>query len=109
MLRDIKNIRKVSRACLGYDLVHVHGGINRKRLDVLAMHFIHRKPLLVHYHGSETRMGYGMAYQSMVDSKIVSRPDLLKWHPDAVFIPNPMEPVCKPRSISTRSRQVDPC
>jgi glycosyltransferase involved in cell wall biosynthesis len=93
ILHDIKTIRGVSRACLGYDLVHVHGGINRKRLDVLGMHIIHRKPLVVHYHGSETRMGYGMAYRSLADAKIVSRPDLLRWHNDAEFIPNPIEPV----------------
>jgi glycosyltransferase involved in cell wall biosynthesis len=93
LLHDFKTMQKVSSSCIGYDLVHVHGGLNRKRLDVLGMHFIHRKPLVVHYHGSETRMGYGMAYRSLPDAKIVSRPDLLKWHEDAVFIQNPIEVV----------------
>jgi glycosyltransferase involved in cell wall biosynthesis len=91
LLHDIKTMKNVSRSCVRFDIVHVHGGLNRKRLDVLGMHLIHRKPLVVHYHGSETRMGYGMAYRSMVDAKIVSRPDLLKWHADAAFIPNPIE------------------
>ena len=93
VLHDIRNIRKVSRECIDFDIVHVHGGLNRKRLDVLSMHIIHRKPLVVHYHGSETRMGYGMAYRSHARAKIVSRPDLLKYHDDAVFIPNPVESV----------------
>ena len=92
-LHDLRTMKKVSRACIDFDIVHVHGGLNRKRLDVLSMHIIHRKPLVVSYHGSETRMGYGMAYRSQVDEKIVSRPDLLKWHRDATFIPNPIEKV----------------
>ena len=93
LLGDIRTMMKVSRSCVGFDIVHVHGGLNRKRLDILGMHLIHRKPLVVHYHGSETRMGYGMAYRSFAAAKIVSRPDLMKWHGDAEFIPNPIEPV----------------
>jgi hypothetical protein len=57
------------------------------------MHYLHSKPIVVHYHGSETRMGYGMAYRSIADAKIVSRPDLLDWHADATFIPNPIKGV----------------
>ena len=93
ILHDVKTMRKVSRSCIDFDLVHVHGGLNRKRLDVLGMHYLHRKPIIVHYHGSETRMGYGMAYRSLPKAKIVSRPDLLRWHPEATFIPNPIENV----------------
>jgi hypothetical protein len=92
-LHDLRTMRQVSRTCIDFDLVHVHGGINRKRLDVLSMHYLHGKPIVVHYHGSETRTGYGMAYQSIAMGKIVSRPDLLNWHPDATFIPNPIEMV----------------
>jgi hypothetical protein len=90
---DIRTMKRVSRSSIDFDLVHVHGGLNRKRLDVLGMHVIHRKPIIVHYHGSETRMGYGMAYRSVAKAKIVSRPDLLRWHKDATFIPNPIESV----------------
>jgi hypothetical protein len=93
VLHDLKTMKKVSRSCIDFDLVHVHGGINRKRFDVLGMHCLHRKPIIVHYHGSETRMGYGMAYRSIASAKIVSRPDLLDWHTDATFIPNPIESV----------------
>jgi hypothetical protein len=93
LVQDLRTMRKVSQASIGYDLVHVHGGLNRKRLDVLGMRIIHHKPLVVHYHGSETRMGYGMAYRYMAKAKIVSRPDLLRWHPDAIFIPNPIREV----------------
>jgi glycosyltransferase involved in cell wall biosynthesis len=97
LLHDINTMKKVSKTCIDFDIVHVHGGLNRKRLDILSMHLIHRKPLVVHYHGSETRMGYGMAYISQASEKIVSRPDLLKWHKEADFIPNPIEIVteCK--------------
>ncbi len=95
LFHDLKMMKKVSRTSIDFDIVHVHGGLNRRRLDVLSMHLIHRKPLVVSYHGSETRMGYGMAYRSLVSAKTVSRPDLLKWHLDADFIPNPVEIVPK--------------
>ncbi len=76
-----------------YDVVHIHSGIARNRIDYALIKKILGKPLIVHYHGSETRLGYGMRHQKLADVKIVATPDLLSYHPDAVFIPNPMEPM----------------
>jgi glycosyltransferase involved in cell wall biosynthesis len=89
-VNDLHTMRKVVRFSEGYDIVHVHGGINWKRFDVLGIKLLKRKPIVVHYHGSETREGFGMSYRWVPDATIVSRPDLLKWLPDATFLPNPV-------------------
>lgn len=72
-----------------FDIIHVHAGIAFKRIDIPAIKRLLRKPLVVHYHGSETRMGYGMHYQDLADAKIVATPDLLQWHPGATYVPIP--------------------
>jgi len=87
---DIGLMKKVINLSGAYDIVHLHGGINWKRFDILGMKFFKRKPLIVHYHGSETREGFGMYYRWLPDYKLLSRPDLLKWIPDATFIPSPV-------------------
>jgi glycosyltransferase involved in cell wall biosynthesis len=80
---------KTFRLARDYDIVHVHGGIYPLRLDNIFLGLM-GKPLVVHYHGSETRLGRGMFLKDTLPwAKIVATPDLLRWHPDAVFIPNP--------------------
>ncbi len=76
-----------------FDVIHLHGGIASKRIDVSAIKRLLRKPLIVHYHGSESRMGYGLHKQKLIDAKIVATPDLLQYHPDATYIPIPLEPI----------------
>lgn len=76
-----------------YDIVHMHSGIALKRIDIPAIKRLLRKPLVVHYHGSETRMGYGMYRQGLADAKIVATPDLLQWHPEAIYVPIPQTPL----------------
>jgi glycosyltransferase involved in cell wall biosynthesis len=87
---DSRMMRQVVRAARDYDIVHVHAGVHWKRFDVLAISRLLRKPMVIHYHGSESRMGYGMAYRRLWKNTIVGRPDLLRYHPDAVFIRNPV-------------------
>lgn len=89
--RDLSRMRKIVHLAGEFDVLHVHSGINWKRLDIVASKLLKRKPLVVHYHGSESRMGYGMSYRFLADAKLVSTPDLLKWHPDALYLPNPIE------------------
>ena len=84
----MKNVAKVAS---GFDVVHWHSGVARTRLDFLLMKLLHGIPMVVNYHGSETRQGYGMHYQWLVNRKVVATPDLLRWHRDAKFIPNPVE------------------
>jgi len=106
-----KMLRTV-RMAKDYDIIHVHAGMPRKRLDFPLIRYWRGKPIVAHYHGSECRMGYGMAYQSIARAKIVATPDLLKYHPDAQFIPNPMPEMpyswdedAKPRIVHTPTRR----
>lgn len=89
--RDILRLFKTIKLGKKYDLIHLHTGLPLKRLDVVTLRAILRKPLVAHYHGSETRMGYGMHYQSLVGLKLVATPDLLDHHKDAVYVPNAMD------------------
>ena len=89
--RDLLRLFKTIRIGREYDIVHLHTGLPLKRLDVVTLRAIFRKPLVVHYHGSETRMGYGMHYQSLVGLKLVATPDLLDYHEGAVYVPNVMD------------------
>lgn len=73
-----------------FDIYHIHSGINWKRLDIVLLKLMHQKPFVIHYHGSEVTKGYNKAYTRFADAKIVATPNLLKWHKDAIFIPNPM-------------------
>jgi len=89
----IQNLWKILRTiniASNFDIIHFHAGINWKRLDFLLIKIMQHKPVVVHYHGFETREGRGLAYQNLIDAKIVATPDLLKWIPDAYFIPNPI-------------------
>lgn len=88
-VRTLTRMAKTLRIARKYDLLHVHGGLRRGRLDVLAMRRFLGIPVVVHYHGSETRLGYGMAYEDHVDAKIVATPDLLVQHRHAHFHPTP--------------------
>jgi len=89
-LQNLLKMTKTVKWGRHFDIVHAHSGLRRIRIDVAALKAFFRKPLVVHYRGEETRRGYGVAYQRLIDRKFVSTPDLLKWHSDAVFLPNPM-------------------
>ncbi|MGD0817565.1 MAG: hypothetical protein ABR986_04120 [Methanomassiliicoccales archaeon] len=90
-VKNAETIVKLIRLANDSDIMHVHGGINWKRLDIVFSRLILGKPLVVHYHGSDTRMGYGMYYQSLADHKLISRPDLFKWHKNAELMLNPVD------------------
>ena len=88
---------KVLRTCRGYDVLHVHGGLTRKRVDILLSRMTTKQILIGHYHGSETRLGYGLHYRRFIDLGVVATPDLLRWLPECRYVPNPVE---MPESIS---------
>ncbi|OPY34098.1 MAG: hypothetical protein A4E32_00367 [Methanomassiliicoccales archaeon PtaU1.Bin124] len=90
-VKDILRLARTVNIGRRYDIIHLHTGLPRKRLDMVALRLFFGKPLVVHYHGSETRKGYGMYYRSLVDLRLVSTPDLLGYHPDAFYVPNPMK------------------
>jgi glycosyltransferase involved in cell wall biosynthesis len=100
----IVNMRKTVKIAQEYDVLHIHTGCNWKRFDIVLLHR-KKKPMFFHYHGSETRMGYGMAHQDYPLAKFVSTPDLLEFHKGAFLIPNPVG-VDVPRDIPFDSSAV---
>jgi hypothetical protein len=82
---------KVLSTCRGYDVLHVHGGLTRKRIDILLSRMTTKQILIGHYHGSETRQGYGLHYRRFIDLGVVATPDLLRWLPGCRYVPNPVE------------------
>jgi len=72
------------------DIVHVHSGIRRTQTVFRRLKEASGAKWVLHYHGSETRMGYGMFHRDIGDTEIVSTPDLLRWHERAVWLPNPI-------------------
>ncbi|MDW5564094.1 MAG: glycosyltransferase family 4 protein [Methanomassiliicoccus sp.] len=100
--KDLSNGIRMVRFAQDFDVVHLHGGIHWKRWDALAIKLFRRRPMVVHYHGSEARDGYGMRYQFLADHKFLSRPDLSRWVPDGEYVPNPVEEL--PYSFDTSSR-----
>lgn len=87
---DLRLMHKAIRVGLDHEVIHVHGGIARKRLDLLWLGI--RRPMLVEYHGSDVREGYGLHYRWIGKKKVVATPDLTRRVPKAEFVPNPVEP-----------------
>lgn len=104
--KDLSNGLEVVRFARNFDVVHLHGGIHWKRWDALAIKLYRRKPLVVHYHGSDARDGYGMRYRFLADHKFLSRPDLLKWVPDGEYVPNPVGELPYSFDASSRPRVI---
>ncbi len=88
--KDFRSMRKVIRTGLDHDVIHVHGGIARKRLDLLWLGL--RRPMLVEYHGSDVREGYGLHFRRLAKKKVVASPDLTLRIPGSEFVPNPVQP-----------------
>jgi hypothetical protein len=88
------------------DIIHVHGGIRRSQLMLRTLKKKSKARWILHYHGSESRMGYGMHHRDLADAKVISTPDLIRWHPDAVWLPNPISEVLE-ASVKTRTKRSD--
>jgi hypothetical protein len=73
------------------DVIHIHGGIRRTHFVYGMIKKMSHARLVLHFHGSETRLGYGMHHMDLADLKLVATPDLKKWHEDAIWLPNPVE------------------
>ncbi len=79
------------------DIVHIHGGIRRTQTAFRRLRNASQAKWVLHYHGSETRMGYGMFHRDLGDRELVSTPDLLRWHEGAEWLPNPIPEVASAR------------
>jgi hypothetical protein len=73
------------------DVVHIHGGLRMSQIVFPLLHSFTSAKWVLHYHGSETRMGYGLHHQNLADLRIVATPDLLAYHKTATWLPNPIE------------------
>ncbi|MEM4311500.1 MAG: hypothetical protein QXX95_03840 [Nitrososphaerales archaeon] len=74
-----------------YSLIHVHAF---DRIVPLIKFLYPRKPLVLHYHGSDIRGKWNLRrrYWSKADFIIVSAPDMLKGAPsEALYLPNPVD------------------
>ena len=71
-----------------FDVLHLHdAGIFPKDIDI-PLFFKRYGKVVVHWHGSKLR-DHGKTFGSkFADAKIVSTPDLLKYAPEATWIPN---------------------
>jgi hypothetical protein len=79
------------KKAVDYDIIHVHS------IDKLVppLKIYHRKPVVLHYHGTDIR-GRGnllakKIYKSLSNRVLVSTPDLLMDIPSAIYMPNPVD------------------
>ena len=91
-------VLKLSR---DYDVAHIHSlaywvSFN---IHILALKTSKAK-LLIHLHGTELRESLNKllirAVLQICDQVLVSTPDLLSYYPEAIWLPNPIDPTFKP-------------
>jgi glycosyltransferase involved in cell wall biosynthesis len=95
MLSRLKKLRE-------FDVLHLHGGIWRSQVFYKLMKL---PPIAIHYHGTELRMAVGHNYQELAKAKFVSTPDQLRWVPDAIWLPQPIE---LPATVTYRTNNEKP-
>ena len=84
--------RKLYDLIKGCDILHYHGqAISLGYRDLLMWAGIMKKPVILHYHGSEIRNKSSSKFvDNFVEHIYVSTPDLLKSVPNAEWLPNPI-------------------
>lgn len=90
-LRSVEKIFNFRRISNNYDVFHFHYySILPFGVDI-PIWKIQKKKVIIHHHGSDIRnKGEPRMYEKFADKIIVSTPDLLKWSPNAVWVPNPI-------------------
>lgn len=90
-LRFIEKMFNFRRISNNYDVFHFHySSIIPFGMDI-PIWKIQKKKVIIHHHGSDIRnKGEPRMYEKFADKIIVSTPDLLKWSPNAVWVPNPI-------------------
>ena len=75
------------------DILHYHGqAVSQGYRDLVMWSGIMGKPVILHHHGSEIRnKDYPKFASHLVKYRYVSTPDLLKFVPDAEWLPNPTD------------------
>ncbi|VVB95969.1 Uncharacterised protein [uncultured archaeon] len=90
-LRSVEKIFKFRSISNKYDVFHFHySSILPFGVDI-PIWKIQKKKVIIHHHGSDIRNKEELRmYKKFADKIIVSTPDLLKWSPDAIWVPNPI-------------------
>ena len=89
---------RIAKLAWASDVVHFHFGI---RPFARYLRRLSKAPFFVHYHGSDLREGMSDALRSLAVCEFVATPDLRRWAPRAIWVPNPYplpQPVKGPSS-----------
>src|SRR2546428_12793126 len=89
---------RIAKLAWASDVVHSHFGI---RPFARYLRRLSKAPFFVHYHGSDLREGMSDALRSLAVCEFVATPDLRRWAPRAIWVPNPYplpQPVKGPSS-----------
>lgn len=84
---SIKNMLKYMWLGMKYDRIHFHKKTIFNGLDIALFKFF-GKEIVMHYHGSDIRNKQLPWYNKLADVLYVSTPDLLKFVPNARWLPN---------------------
>jgi len=84
---SVKNMFKYLWLCPKYDRIHFHKKTIFNGLDI-ALFKLLGKEIVIHYHGSDARGKQLPWYNGLADIIYVSTPDLLKYVPNATWLPN---------------------
>lgn len=68
------------------DILHIHGYLSPKVLKLLRLL---KRPMILHFHGSEVRSGQWRQIAPYANRIILSTPELQTDCPDGIYIPNP--------------------
>jgi glycosyltransferase involved in cell wall biosynthesis len=73
-----------------YDIFHFTSNSLVDGIDIILWKLMGKK-IIIHYHGSEIRNKKQPFFHKFADIFFVSTPDLLKFVPNAIWIPNPID------------------
>ena len=86
-------LRFLQTEFLGFDILHFHSNarfFRSRYIDALLLK-LKKKKVIRHFHGSDIRNKKIPLLRYLVDYIFVSTPDLLKYAPNATWLPNPFD------------------
>lgn len=90
--KSVKVMREFWKIAKKYDIIHFHiSSVMLEGIDIPLWKLIGKRTF-IHHHGSEIRgKKEKRLYSLYSDGIFVVTPDLLKWSPSAIWIPNPID------------------
>ncbi len=91
-LKYAEKMRSFLRVVDNYDILHFHwSSVVPFGFDLLLWKRLGKR-IIMHHHGDDIRRkGEGRLYARFADAILVSTPDLLRWSPQAQWMPNPID------------------